>query len=67
MSSLPPDADLYGQHTRYSYHQLIPTDLQTLAFEGLVKYDHDQGSREVYRYPAGVCQRGAVCEKHRRW
>jgi carotenoid cleavage dioxygenase-like enzyme len=48
-----PDADLYGQHTRYSYHQLIPTDLQTLAFEGLVKYDHDRGSREVYRYPTG--------------
>jgi carotenoid cleavage dioxygenase len=39
--------------TRYSYHQLIPTDLQTLAFEGLVKYDHEKGGREVYRYPAG--------------
>jgi carotenoid cleavage dioxygenase len=39
--------------TRYSYHQLIPTDLQTLAFEGLVKYDHDKGTREVYPYPRG--------------
>ena len=48
-----PDMELYGVKTRYSYHQLIPTDLQTLAFEGLVKYDHDQGTREVYRYPTG--------------
>lgn len=48
-----PDMELYGQKTRYSYHQLIPTDLQTLAFEGLVKYDHDKGTREVYRYPTG--------------
>jgi carotenoid cleavage dioxygenase len=48
-----PDADLYGRHTRYSYHQLIPTDFQTLVFEGLVKYDHDRGSREIYRYPTG--------------
>jgi carotenoid cleavage dioxygenase len=48
-----PDAYLYGVKTRYSYHQLIPTDLQTLAFEGLVKYDHENGSREVYHYPAG--------------
>jgi carotenoid cleavage dioxygenase len=48
-----PDIELYGQQTRYSYHQLIPTDLQTLAFEGLVKYDHLKGSREVYHYPKG--------------
>jgi carotenoid cleavage dioxygenase len=48
-----PDIELYGQQTRYSYHQLIPTDLQTLAFEGLVKYDHLNGSREVYHYPKG--------------
>jgi carotenoid cleavage dioxygenase-like enzyme len=48
-----PDAELYGTRSRYSYHQLIPTDLQTLAFEGLVKYDHERGTREVYRYPAG--------------
>ena len=26
-----PDMELYGQKTRYSYHQLIPTDLQTRA------------------------------------
>jgi len=48
-----PDTEQYGVHTRYSYHQLIPTDLQTLAFEGLVKYDHDKGTSEVYNYPAG--------------
>jgi carotenoid cleavage dioxygenase len=48
-----PDVYLYGQRTRYSYHQLIPTDLQTLAFEGLVKYDHEKGGREVYPYPRG--------------
>ncbi len=48
-----PDMDLYGVKSRYSYHQLIPTDLQTLAFEGLVKYDHDRGTREIYHYPRG--------------
>jgi carotenoid cleavage dioxygenase len=48
-----PDAERYGLRTRYSYHQLIPTDLQTLAFEGLVKYDHETGAREIYHYPAG--------------
>ena len=48
-----PDLDLYGVKSRYSYHQLIPTDLQTLAFEGLVKYDHDKATREVYHYPRG--------------
>jgi carotenoid cleavage dioxygenase len=48
-----PDAELYGVKTRYSYHQLVPTDLQTLAFEGLVKYDHERGTREIYRYPSG--------------
>jgi carotenoid cleavage dioxygenase len=48
-----PDRYLYGVKTRYSYHQLIPTDLQTLAFEGLVKYDHANGRREVYHYPKG--------------
>ena len=48
-----PDTSLYGQRSRFSYHQLIPTDLQTLAFEGLVKYDHNDGSREIYHYPKG--------------
>lgn len=48
-----PDADLYGVKSRYSYHQRIPTDLQTLAFDALVKYDHERGTREVYEYPAG--------------
>jgi carotenoid cleavage dioxygenase len=48
-----PDTELYGVKTRYSYHQRIPTDFQTLAFDGLVKYDHETGSREIYDYPKG--------------
>jgi carotenoid cleavage dioxygenase len=48
-----PDTQLYGVKTRYSYHQHIPTDMQTLAFDGLVKYDHESGSHEVYEYPQG--------------
>jgi len=48
-----PDTGLYGVKTRWSYHQRIPTDLQTLAFDALVKYDHEGGSREVYEYEAG--------------
>jgi carotenoid cleavage dioxygenase len=48
-----PDAELYGVKSRYSYHQRIPTDLQTLAFDALVKYDHEAGTREVYEYPDG--------------
>ncbi len=24
-----------------------------MAFEGLVKYDHDRGTSEIYNYPAG--------------
>ena len=48
-----PDVYRYGEKTRYSYHQLIPTDLQTLAFEGLVKFDHERGTEETYAYPKG--------------
>ena len=48
-----PDTQLYGVKTRYSYHQRIPTDLQTLVFDGLVKYDHESGAHEVYEYPKG--------------
>jgi carotenoid cleavage dioxygenase len=48
-----PDAELYGVKSRYSYHQRIPTDFQTLAFDGLVKYDHEKQTREVYEYPKG--------------
>jgi hypothetical protein len=36
-----PDTQLYGVKTRYSYHQRVPTDMQTLVFDGLVKYDHE--------------------------
>ena len=48
-----PDAELYGVKSRYSYHQLIPTDFQTSKFDALVKYDHLDGSRKVYKYDAG--------------
>ncbi|HET9693255.1 MAG TPA: carotenoid oxygenase family protein [Steroidobacteraceae bacterium] len=48
-----PDTELYGVKSRYSYHQRIPTDLQTLAFDALVKYDHERGTREVYQYADG--------------
>jgi carotenoid cleavage dioxygenase-like enzyme len=48
-----PDTQLYGVKTRYSYHQRIPTDVQTLVFDGLVKYDHESGAHEVYEYPKG--------------
>jgi carotenoid cleavage dioxygenase-like enzyme len=48
-----PDTELYGVKTRYSYHQRVPTDLQTLAFDALVKYDHESGTREVYEYSKG--------------
>lgn len=45
-----PDANLYGVKSRFSYHQRIPTDFQTLAFDALVKYDHESGGRDVYEY-----------------
>ncbi len=48
-----PNLQRLGDKTRYSYHQLIPTDLQTLAFEALVKFDHEDGSHELHRYPRG--------------
>jgi carotenoid cleavage dioxygenase len=48
-----PDTGLYGVKTRYSYHQRVPTDMQTLVFDALVKYDHESCSREVYEYPKG--------------
>ena len=62
-----PDAEQYGVRTRYSYHQLIPTDLQTMAFEGLVKYDHDQGTTRNLQLPGRlVPERSAVREEHAR-
>jgi carotenoid cleavage dioxygenase-like enzyme len=48
-----PDIERYGTRTRYSYHQLIPTDLQTSAFEALVKFDHESGSHDIHHYPRG--------------
>lgn len=48
-----PDQELYGVKTRYSYHQRIPTDVQTMCFDALVKYDHETGTREHYEYGPG--------------
>jgi carotenoid cleavage dioxygenase len=45
-----PDTERYGVKTRYSYHQYIPTDLFTVEFHGLVKYDHESGARRRYDY-----------------
>jgi len=48
-----PDTDLYGVKTRYSYHQHIPVDTDTVLFHALVKYDHEDGSCTRYDYEPG--------------
>ncbi len=48
-----PDTLLYGEKTRYSYHQYLPPDMHTVEFCALVKYDHEDGSRVRYDYPDG--------------
>lgn len=50
-----PDTDRYGEKTRYSYHQHLPTDGVTVDFAGLVKYDHETGARTRFDYGDGVC------------
>jgi carotenoid cleavage dioxygenase-like enzyme len=50
-----PDTELYGRKTRYSYHQHLPTDVRTVDFKALVKYDHEDGSRSQYEYGPGLC------------
>ena len=50
-----PDTDLYGQKTRYSYHQHLPADAYAVDFQALVKYDHEDGSRSRYEYGEGLC------------
>ena len=42
-----PDTALYGSKTRYSYHQYIPQDAYTVEFHALIKYDHQDGSRDL--------------------
>jgi carotenoid cleavage dioxygenase-like enzyme len=49
-----PDTDLYGQRTRYSYHQHLPLDMYTVDFHALVKYDHEDGSCRRYDYGEGI-------------
>jgi carotenoid cleavage dioxygenase len=48
-----PDTELYGEKTRFSYHQYIPVDNYTVEFHGLVKYDHETGLRWRYDYEPG--------------
>ena len=48
-----PDTELYGVKTRYSYHQHLPTDMVTVDFHALVKYDHEDGSCVRYDYGEG--------------
>ncbi|RYZ64945.1 MAG: 9-cis-epoxycarotenoid dioxygenase, partial [Proteobacteria bacterium] len=42
-----------GTKSRYSYLPAI-APAPTLLFEGLVKFDHETGLEETYRYPEGV-------------
>ena len=51
-----PDANLYGQRSRYSYvlHMPLPDDLYTLEFHGLVRYDHQDGSCQRFDYGPGI-------------
>lgn len=49
-----PDTSLYGQRTRYSYHQHLPVDMYTVDFHALVKYDHDDGSATRFDYGDGL-------------
>lgn len=48
-----PDTRLYGDKTRFSYHQYLPEDMYTVEFRSLVKYDHEDGSCARYDYPDG--------------
>ncbi len=48
-----PDTTRYGEKTRYSYHQYIPLDAETVEFHALVKYDHETGRRSRYDYGPG--------------
>jgi carotenoid cleavage dioxygenase-like enzyme len=49
-----PDTLRYGQKTRFSYHQHLPHDNYTLDFHGLVKYDHEDGTRTRFDYGDGI-------------
>jgi carotenoid cleavage dioxygenase len=48
-----PDTALYGQRTRYSYHQHLPPGMYTVDFHALVKYDHEDGSCTRWDYGEG--------------
>lgn len=48
-----PDTELFGVRSRYSYHQYLPPDMQTVEFRALVKYDHESGAARRYDYEPG--------------
>ncbi len=48
-----PDTARYGTRTRFSYQQHLPADMYTVDFRALVKYDHEDGSRERFDYGPG--------------
>lgn len=45
--------DVHGRRSRYSYHVTIPTDRETMVFDGLVKYDTQGGATQRLRFPDG--------------
>jgi len=63
-SSACPTTELYGVKSAvYTSASRPPADL---AFDPLVKYDHERGTREVCEYEAAGTERGPVCEEHAR-
>lgn len=45
--------DRQGVRSRYTYHVSIPTDRETMVFDGLVKYDTETGSSSSLTFPDG--------------
>lgn len=42
-----------GRRTRYSYNPRISTEVPTVLFDGVIKYDLEAGRSETLAYPAG--------------
>lgn len=45
--------DVQGVPSRYSYHVSIPTDRETMVFDGLIKYDTRTGRSQSLRFEEG--------------
>lgn len=50
-----PDTRLYGQKTRFSYHQHLPPGFYSVDFHALVKYDHEDAGAVRFDYGPGLC------------